>query len=116
MVFADSHWHHALNGVYRALTVSSVNAVMVHMTRKSAAQRSPARRTSRKRTRRASKIGTTAKPDAETLRTVRELQRSAKKYTPLIRKKLRAAGVKTDPASLYSAAIYYETLDRLAKE
>jgi len=89
---------------------------MVQMTRKSTARQSPARRPSRKRLRRASGNGNSAKLDAKTLRTVRELERNAKKYTPLIRKKLRAAGVKTDPASLYSAAMYYETLDRLAKE
>jgi hypothetical protein len=89
---------------------------MVHMARKSIAQQSPARRTSRKRVRRAPRNVTGTKLNAKTLRTARELLRNVKKYTPIIQKKLRAAGVKADPATLYSAAMYYETLDRLAKE
>jgi hypothetical protein len=89
---------------------------MVHMARKSTAQQSPARRTSPKRVRRATRNANGAKLDAKTLRTARELLRNVKKYTPIIQKKLRAAGVKANPAALYSAAMYYETLDRLAKE
>lgn len=98
------------------MTVSTVNAVMVDMARKSTAQQSPARRTSRKRLRRARRNANGAKVNAKTLRTARELLRNVKKYTPIIQKKLRAAGVKADPATLFSAAMYYETLDRLAKE
>jgi hypothetical protein len=98
------------------LTVSRLDAVMVHMARKSTAQQSPARRTSRKRVRRAARNANGAKLDAKTLRTARELLRNVKKYTPIIQKKLRAAGVKADSASLYSVAMYYPALDRLAKE
>lgn len=86
------------------------------MARKSTAQQSPARRTSRKRVRRAARNANGAKLDAKTLRTARELLRNVKKYTPIIQKKLRAAGVKADSASLYSVAMYYPALDRLAKE
>ena len=96
--------------------MSRLDAVMVHMARKSTAQQSPARRTSRKRVRRAARNANGAKLDAKTLRTARELLRNVKKYTPIIQKKLRAAGVKADSASLYSVAMYYPALDRLAKE
>jgi len=111
-------WRLARNTEYRALTVSRLDAVMVYMARKSTAQQSPASRTSRKRTRafNGNGNGRSAKLDAKTLRALRAMSRNIRKYTPIIEKKLRAAGVKPNPALVYSAAKYYEALDRLAKE
>jgi hypothetical protein len=46
-----------------------------------------------------------------------ELARSVKKNTPRVIQKLRKAGVKRpNPALVYTAAKYYDCLDRLAKE
>jgi len=73
-------------------------------------------RAPRRRTRRANGNGKLSKRDAETLRTLLALQANVKKYSPMIRRKLRAAGVKPDPALVYSAAMYFPALDRLAKE
>jgi hypothetical protein len=36
-------------------------------------------------------------------------------YSPRMEKKLRKAGIKPDPALVFTAAKYYDTLDRLAK-
>jgi hypothetical protein len=54
--------------------------------------------------------------DAQTIRTLISLGENVDRYGPILRKKLRAAGVKPTPATIFSAAMYYETLDRLAKE
>ena len=51
----------------------------------------------------------------EQLRVLRALAANMRKYTPRIEKKLRKAGIKPDPALVYTAAKYYDTLDRLAK-
>lgn len=91
------------------------------MARKSAAKKSTKtiRRTaSRKRARSVNgngngKIG---KIDARTKHAIFNLGKNVEKYSPILRKKLRAAGVRPTPATLFSAAMYYETLDRLAKE
>ena len=46
-----------------------------------------------------------------------ELARNVKKNTPRVIQKLRKAGVrKPNPALVYTAAKYYDCLDRLAKE
>jgi hypothetical protein len=46
-----------------------------------------------------------------------ELARNVKKNTPRVVQKLRKAGVKKpNPAVVYTAAKYYDCLDRLAKE
>lgn len=46
-----------------------------------------------------------------------DLARSVKKNTPRVVQKLRKAGLKKpNPALVYSAAKYYDCLDRLAKE
>ena len=46
-----------------------------------------------------------------------DLSRRVKKDTPRVLHKLRKAGVKKlNPALVYSAAKYYDCLDRLAKE
>jgi hypothetical protein len=46
-----------------------------------------------------------------------ELARNVKKNTPRVIQKLRKAGVKKpSPAVVYTAAKYYDCLDRLAKE
>ena len=46
-----------------------------------------------------------------------ELTRNVKKNTPRVIQKLRKAGVKKpNPAVVYTAAKYYDCLDRLAKE
>ncbi len=49
------------------------------------------------------------------LRALRALAANVRKYTPRIEKKLRKAGIKPDPALVYTAAKYYDALDRLAK-
>jgi hypothetical protein len=46
-----------------------------------------------------------------------EFARNVKKNTPRVVEKLRKAGVKKpNPALVYTAAKYYDCLDRLAKE
>ena len=46
-----------------------------------------------------------------------DLARSIKANTPMVLKKLRQAGVKKpNPALVYTAAKYYDCLDKLAKE
>ena len=46
-----------------------------------------------------------------------ELARNVRKNTPRVVRKLRKAGVKKpNPALVYTAAKYYDCLDRLAKE
>jgi hypothetical protein len=53
----------------------------------------------------------------ETRRAMIALERNIKANTPKVLKKLRQAGVKKpNPALVYTAAKYYECLDRLAKE
>jgi len=49
------------------------------------------------------------------LRALRALAANVRKYTPRIEKKLRKAGIKPDHALVYTAAKYYDALDRLAK-
>jgi hypothetical protein len=51
----------------------------------------------------------------EQIRALRILARNMRKNTPSIEKKLREAGIKPDPALVYTAAKYYDALDRLAK-
>jgi hypothetical protein len=48
--------------------------------------------------------------------TLRKLRSNVKRYAPRIRKKLAKAGKKVNPAIVYSAAKYYKTLEKLAKE
>jgi hypothetical protein len=88
------------------------------MARKSSAPKTATKRrvASRTRSRTTNGNGKLSETDARNLRTLLALYENVKKYSPIIRKKLRAAGVKPDPAVVYSAAMYYETLDRLAKE
>ena len=53
----------------------------------------------------------------EARRAMIELVRNIKKNTPRVRKKLRQAGVKKpNPALVYTAAKYFDCLDKLAKE
>jgi len=52
----------------------------------------------------------------EQLRALRALAANVRKYTPRIEKKLRKAGLKADPAVVFSVAMYYDCLNRLAKE
>ena len=53
----------------------------------------------------------------EARRAIIALERNVKTNTPKVLKKLRQAGVKKpNPALVYTAAKYYECLDRLAKE
>ena len=53
----------------------------------------------------------------EARRAMIALERNIKANTPTVLKKLRQAGVKNpNPALVYTAAKYYECLDRLAKE
>ena len=49
------------------------------------------------------------------MRVLKALAANVRKNTPRIEKKLRKSGVKPDPALVFTAAMYYEALDRLAK-
>jgi hypothetical protein len=49
------------------------------------------------------------------MRALKVLAANIRKNTPRIEQKLRRAGIKPDPALVYTAAKYYEALDRLAK-
>jgi hypothetical protein len=49
------------------------------------------------------------------LRALRVLAANVRRYTPRIEKKLRKAGIKPDPALVFTAAMYYPALNRLAK-
>jgi hypothetical protein len=51
----------------------------------------------------------------EQIRALRILARNMRKNAPRIEKKLRKAGIKPDPALVYTAAKYFDALDRLAK-
>jgi hypothetical protein len=52
----------------------------------------------------------------EQLRALRVLAANVRKFTPRIEKKLRKAGLKANPAVVFSVAMYYDCLSRLAKE
>jgi len=47
---------------------------------------------------------------------LREIARNVKKNSPIIRRKLRAAGMKPDSTFVFVAAKYYSALKRLARE
>jgi hypothetical protein len=49
------------------------------------------------------------------LRALKVLAANIRRNTPRINKKLHKAGIKIDPALVYTAAKYYDALDRLAK-
>ena len=54
---------------------------------------------------------------AQVRRTLRAFKKNIEKNTPIITKKLaKNSGVKPDPAAVFSAAKYYNTLKKLAKE
>ena len=63
------------------------------------------------------RVGTcyTMRMSKEQIRALRILARNIRKNSPRIERKLRKAGIKTDPALVYTAAKYYDALDRLAK-
>ena len=44
------------------------------------------------------------------------LSKNIQRNTPQIEEKFREAGVNPDPALVYTAAKYFEALDKLAKE
>jgi hypothetical protein len=52
----------------------------------------------------------------EQIRALRVLAENVRKNTPSIQAKLRKAGRKADPAVVFSVAMYYDCLNRLAKE
>jgi hypothetical protein len=52
----------------------------------------------------------------ETRRALLALARSYRKNKPRIEAKLRKSGLKADPAVVFSVAMYYDCLNRLAKE
>ncbi len=60
--------------------------------------------------------GKFAKLDARTRKALLQLARRVKKNTPIIEKRLRAAGIEPDPALVFAAAMNLGALDRLAKE
>jgi hypothetical protein len=52
----------------------------------------------------------------EQIRALRVLATKVRKNTPLIEKRLRKGGRKADRAVVFSVAMYYDCLNRLAKE
>ena len=52
----------------------------------------------------------------ETRRVLLALARSYRKNKPRLEKRLRKGGLKADPVVLFSVAMYYDCLNRLAKE
>ena len=52
----------------------------------------------------------------EQLHALRVLAANVRKYTPSLEKKLRKARLKADPTVVFSVAMYYDCLNRLAKE
>ena len=53
---------------------------------------------------------------AQARRALEELSRSIRENSPRINKKLCEAGIRPDPALVFSAAKYYAALNKLAKE
>ncbi len=53
---------------------------------------------------------------AQARRALEQLSKSVRENSPLINKKLSKAGIKPDPALVFSAAKYYAALNKLAKE
>ncbi len=60
--------------------------------------------------------GKTAKLDVRARKALLQLARRVKKNTPIIKKRLRAAGIKPKPALVFAAAMNLGALDRLAGE
>jgi hypothetical protein len=90
--------------------VSIVNAVIVHMAHKSSlAPKTTKRRRGAKRSRR-------SQAELRTEQTLLQLARNVKKNSPIVRRKLREAGLKPDPTLVLATAMYFDALDRLAKE
>ncbi len=56
-----------------------------------------------------------SKVSNQTMRALERLAKNVRKNTPLIERKLKKAGVKPDPALVFSAAMYYRALNKLAK-
>jgi hypothetical protein len=52
----------------------------------------------------------------EQIQALRTLAENVRKNTPRIQRKLRKVGRKADPALVFSVAMYYDCLNRLAKE
>lgn len=48
-------------------------------------------------------------------RALRRVSRNVREHSPRIERKLTKVGVKPDPALVFSAAKYYQALNRLAK-
>ena len=52
----------------------------------------------------------------ETRKAIASLKKSIRENTPKIERKLKKAGIKADPALVYSSAKFYKTLKKLAKD
>jgi hypothetical protein len=52
----------------------------------------------------------------EQMRALKALAASVRRNRPRIEKKLRKSGLKADRAVVFSVAMYYDCLNRLAKE
>jgi phenylacetate-coenzyme A ligase PaaK-like adenylate-forming protein len=74
------------------------------------------RRTINKRKRNGKTNGKAVKLDANTRRALLQMARNVKKNSPIIRRRLRAAGVKPNPAMVFIASLNFDALERLAKE
>jgi hypothetical protein len=82
------------------------------MARKSSAKKSTRatrRAASRKRVRR-------IEADVRAEKVLIQLARSVKRNSPIIRERLRKAGVEPNPSLVFATAMYFDALDRLAKE
>jgi transposase len=92
------------------LTVFIVNAVMVCMARKSFATKSVKKR------RRVRPRSLRSEADVRTEHALLQLARNVKRNSPIIRRKLREAGINPNPSLVFATAMYFDALDRLAKE
>jgi len=65
---------------------------------------------------RSSSNGRNGRINATTLRNLSDAARNLAKNAPLVRRRLRKAGVTPEPALVVPTAIYFDALDRLAGE
>ena len=87
-----------------------MNAVMLRMARKS-----PVRKATKKR-RGLRKRSSRSAADIRTEQALLHLARNVKRNSPVIRQKLREAGMDPNPSLVFATAMYFDALDRLAKE
>ena len=74
----------------------------------------PAKR--RRIAKRSSSNGHNGRVNARTMRALVRISEDLSKNAPIVKRKLRAAGVKPELLLVIPTALYYEALDRLAQE